>query len=249
MLYPLNFPFRFTQVGRRNSGAAAAAAASSAAAAAAAAAASNPGYGSPNLGYGSGGGGGSGGYYGGGGGGGSGADSMGEDDDLDLGGLDGIDLDDEAETAGMTPDEKAKLRLARKAELARASRRRKKMYVKDLEEKVKRMSARLEDMRAQLNHANNAVAAANATAAAATAAAAAAGNGGGGDGSGGGYGGGGGGGNGAGGGFAGSGGSGSAVPPGFELESVQAWSQLETARHQAHEARYVLLCLTRKQKE
>jgi hypothetical protein len=187
-------------------------AAAVAAAAAAAAAAGAGGY-NPYGGYG-------------GGGGGSGVESMGDDDD-DLGlGLGGLDDDDDIDTAGMTTEEKGRLRLARKAELARASRRRKKMYVKDLEEKVKRLGHRVEELRAQLGQANAVAANASAAAAAAQAAAGdAAPRGGPGAGAG------------AGAGTGGGSGSGSGLLAGFDLESVASCAALEAERREAHAAR------------
>lgn len=57
--------------------------------------------------------------------------------------------DNEFGCGSVNPDERAKMRLARKAELARASRKRKKLYVKDLEEKVRRLQARVDEMKNQ----------------------------------------------------------------------------------------------------
>jgi hypothetical protein len=53
--------------------------------------------------------------------------------------------------------ERATKRLARKAELARASRKRKKMYVQDLEQKVKKLGTKIEELQrtASLNPPNN----------------------------------------------------------------------------------------------
>jgi hypothetical protein len=61
------------------------------------------------------------------------------------------DDDDDGRYVGM---DKTKARLARKAELARASRKRKKMYFADLEDKVRRLTAKVEELKAQA--ANNA---------------------------------------------------------------------------------------------
>jgi Mg2+ and Co2+ transporter CorA len=62
--------------------------------------------------------------------------------------------DEEAEekaaaAAGVPPEERQRRRLARKAELARESRRRKKMYVQDLENKVRKLGAKIEELQRQ----------------------------------------------------------------------------------------------------
>lgn len=58
---------------------------------------------------------------------------------------------------GEDPNDKNRLtkRLARKAELARASRRRKKMYVQDLESKVRKLGAKIEDMQSRASAESN----------------------------------------------------------------------------------------------
>jgi hypothetical protein len=78
------------------------------------------------------------------------------DDDLLLDGGGKRDLSTGAALAAATSeDERDRLskRLARKAELARASRRRKKMYVQDLENKVKKLGAKVEELQQRLSRA------------------------------------------------------------------------------------------------